>query len=253
MRYLLAFALLFCWAGLAQAQPAIAQPNLLQPAPPRLVQVSGSATQRIAPDRITWNLSTLDAHADLKQAKAASDAKLKALLAAARGLGIEDAAMQTGQLGIDQQIKRSEDGSWSSTSPRQFVVRRSLTIETDQLQQFDAFYSAFVEAADVEIGTHFSNSRQTELRWEIRTQAVQLARRKAEAMAEAAGARLGRLANLSEQASGGWPYQQVFTNQVMTAPAAAAPGEADNPQGSTFVPGMIEITVRVEAAFELAD
>lgn len=239
----------FCLTALAIVAFAPALMGASWDDPDRLISVSGTSTIKIAPDVVVWNLSTRDDGMNLGEAKAASDEKLRTILAAVRELGVADEDVQTGHLSIERMYQRDNYGNQGEF--KGFAVRRTIGVRQRDVGRFDEFLTRFVAGGDIEANFHFETSKLEELRWDARLEALAIAEKKADAMARTVGAKLGKAITIEENPR---PQPLPYQRGMLANTSFFAEGIGGDPvvaAGGTFAPGLIEITETVHAQFEL--
>jgi uncharacterized protein YggE len=209
----------------------------------RSVSVSGTVETKIAPDLVVWRISLTDTDKDLRAAKRANDENVKAVLALRSKLGIAEGNLETGQVSIQREYERDQHGQRGAF--KHFAVHRSITIRQRELNRFDEYLDSLVASADMEVDFSFESSKIHDIRAETRLQALVAAKKKAQAMAQVVGAKLGRVLTINEHAEN-WGYSNPLSNSMSfrSAPSVDAASE-------TFVPGAISVSMTVYAVFEL--
>ncbi len=210
---------------------------------PRTIEVSGTSAMRVAPDLVVWTLTAVDTNLNLSEAKASNDRKLERLFEMIRQLGVEPEDIQTSRLSI-----RRVTGEKNKFL--HYELRRTTTVRQKDLERFDEFFDQLVTATD-EVNFNFDHTKRTELRWQARLAATEVARKKAAEVVEALGMNLGRPLTIREetqQPAWGRSFSPL-ANQIVHAPPSAG-GEADQVEG-TFAAGSIEITESLQITFEL--
>lgn len=215
-----------------------------QEAPPRTISVAGTALTRTMPDTVVWHLSLVDSHPDLRRAKRENDERMECVLELRNALRLEAGDLQTGHLAIQREFERDERGNQGAF--KHWTVRRSVVIRQRELVRFDEFLDAIMEAAELELYFTLESSRIHDVRAETRLRAMKLAQEKAQALAEAAGAKLGRVLTIDEFRDSGGQRRGLEQNAMFIDPQAP-PDEA----GGAFAPGAIEERATVYATFEL--
>jgi len=228
-------------ASLALGELALGE----QDAPIRTISVSGTVETKTAPDLIVWRIGLMNSDRDLRAAKEESDEEAKSVVALREKLGIAEGDLETGRVSIDREYERDQRGNRKGF--KHFVVRRNITIRQRDLKQFDVFLDALVSSAEMEVSFFSESSRIHELRAETRLKALQAAKEKAAAMAEAVGAKLGRVITINEHPQTGRRLDQFTNNYISVGPGRPTVDVASD----TFVPGAITVRVTVYAAFEL--
>ena len=222
--------------------PALAEPD----GPLRMISVTGTVETQVAPDMVVWRINLSDTHADLSEAKAASDKNVKAIIALRKKLDIAEGDLQTGTMSIRKEYH--EDDRGRRLDFKQFRVYRSITIRQRDLSRFDEFIDAFVASADLEVSFSYQYSKIHETRAETRLEALKIAKEKAAALAEVGGAKLGKVLTINEHGQGDthrW-HNQFTQNAVVPV---RPPGVDQS--SATFIPGAIDVKMTVYATFEL--
>lgn len=228
---------------LASACAAPSMPALAPGAPPpRTVSVAGTATTRVTPDTVLWQVRTTSTDPNLVRAKEASDAQMQAILKTARELGVSDTGLQTGHLEVQKEYEREQYGDQGRF--KHFRVTRQLTIKQRGTERFDAFLTGLVQSADMDVSYGLTSSKLVGLRAETRLKAVAAARDKASAMAVELGERLGPVLQLEEAGEPGYGRREMANNVSLESLKLDG-------AGGTFAPGTIEVRVSVGAVFAL--
>jgi uncharacterized protein len=209
----------------------------------RSISVSGTVETKVAPDQILWRISLTATDTNLSKAKARGDEQVKSVVALRQKLGIAEGDLETGQVNVNREYERDQRGSRGNF--KYFVVNRAITIRERDLKRFDECLDTLVSSTDMEVYFNFESSRVREVRAETRLKALQAAKQKAAAMAEAAGAKLGRVLAINEH-SASESGRSMASNAayVQSTPPADLTTE-------TFVPGAISVPVTVYVTFEL--
>jgi len=211
--------------------------------PLRTISVSGTVEAEVAPDRIIWKISLKDFDKDLREAMKRNDEKMESMVALREKLQIDEGDFETGHMSIRREYERGQYGSQGAF--RHFVVTRSVTIRQRQLERFDEYLDTFVSSAEMEVHFGFESTRIHEVRAETRLEAIKAAKEKAGAMADAAGAKLGRVLTINEHPEDGSRIDSVSNVAVPTNSPSV------DVASGRFVPGAIKVQVTVYATFEL--
>jgi uncharacterized protein len=216
-------------AGVLLAPPARAQDC---PSPSgRSVQVIGSATVRLPPDRVSFSVGVETQHANVSEAFRANARRVEAVLAALKAKGVEGKELQTSDLEISS---RNADG----TPAKGYRVANRVTVTRESAAAVGELIEAAIAAGANEVNRlsfyvadpGAAQKRGLEL-------AFASAHAKAETLAGLAKLPLGQALCLTEEVSGGSPMSNVA---VMTR------GGAD-----TIEAGTEAITFSVTAVFAL--
>lgn len=165
-----------------------------QTAPAARIVVEGHGRLELPPDLAVVRV-TIETRAESPDAAAAANAeRQEAVLAALRGAGAEGGDLATVGYGV-QPNWQWRDGERYLDG---YVARTTLRARTSDLDRVGGWIDAAIDAgADQIEGVSFELSDPETARREALTVAVRNARRDAEAMAAAAGGRLGALLELS--------------------------------------------------------
>jgi uncharacterized protein YggE len=221
-------------AALAVAILAVPAAVLAQECPSptgRHVRVTGSATVRLPPDRVSFSVGVETTHANVSEAFRANGRKVEGVLAALKAKGVEARELQTSDLEVSS---RNPDG----TPAKGFRVANRVTVTREQAAGVGELIEAAIAAGANEVSRlsffvadpDAGQKRGLDL-------AFASARAKAETLAALAKQPLGETVCVAEVPSLGHPMSNV---------AMLARGSAD-----TIEPGTEAITFAVTAVFAL--
>jgi uncharacterized protein len=224
---------------------------------PRTLSVSGTAVTKVVPDLVIWNVELQDTGMELAPAKQKNDERVRAVLALAAELGAEGEDIQTGHLSIRRDYARDEFGNRGVF--RGFIVSRNITMKQRDLDRMDEYLEKLISRTDIEVSFSFDSTKREDILWETRLQAVGIAKKKAEAMAGAAGVTLGLPVSISDEVSQPGPMMRgMASNNLFFEPTVGGMGGgmmpgmgADDVSSGTFAPGAIEIRVTTTAIYEI--
>ncbi|PYE82360.1 SIMPL domain-containing protein [Pseudoroseicyclus aestuarii] len=208
-------------AALSAAAFGLAGPAAAQDRAPHQIIVMGEGEATAKPDRATV---TLGVEAEAATPREASDMMSEAAARVIDRLvesGIPRAAIQTGQLTLDQQY--GEEPS----DERPFLAGTMLTVRVTDLDSLgEVLNAAITDGANRLQGVDFGIEDDSVLREEARRDAVADARERAEVLADAAGVSLGDILQISETGSGRpRPMQRGDAMMVAEAALPVAPGD----------------------------
>lgn len=206
------------------------------------IQVSGTAVTKVTPDVIVWRLTVTDENPDLSVAKAANDGKMARVLQAIDSLDVEPADVQTSHLRFDRVYEHTKHGRKGAF--KHYRVVRTITVRQRDLDRFDEFLKDLVAGVDLEAYYTFESSKQEQVRWVTRLNALEIAKKKADDMAKVLDAEVGRPLRIEEQTTGWGRAANNFVNRADIA------GAADTIAG-TLAPGTIDVRVSVNVRFAL--
>jgi len=212
-----------------------------QDEPLRSITVSGTVETKIAPDMIVWNISLTDTDKNMRAAKERNDARIESVIALREALDVGELDIETGAVSIRREYDRDQRGNRGDF--KHFIVSRYITIRQRDLKRFDEFLDAFVSSTEMEVNFQFNSSKMHEERAETRLKALRIAKEKAQAMAEAVGATLGKIITIKENT-------QSFTSQISNNMVTASTPDPDL-ASDTFIPGAMRVQMTVHTTFEL--
>ena len=235
MKHLLSIALLFIGnAAFAQMPPP-------PPAPIRMISVSGEAHGQFAPDQAVLSLSLISHNPNLVAAKKENDGKLDKLVAIAREFKIAKEDIAASNVSISPEYKYDNN-------QQQFVgymVNRSVTLTLQELAIHERVLSAIVDAEIDQVnGIEFTLKNPEDAAMKLRAKAVANAKATAEALAQAAGVKLGQPIAISEGGA-----SMPMPPQAMMAMRADVAMEKSSVAPS--LPGLIKLSQSVNVTFGL--
>jgi uncharacterized protein YggE len=234
------------WIALlmAAAMLAIAGVATAAEAPLRLVSVTGSGEVKAQPDMAYVTLGVEARRPTLAEARAEVNAAVERVLALTRELKIDPKFVDSTRLQVQP------DYRWDEKTSQQvllgYVVNRQVDVEMHDLDRLGTLLEKAVSAGVNQMGgARLDSSRRKELEREALTKAVDDARLNADALARAAGAKLGPVQSIS---SAGTMPVPMYLERAKSV--AAAPSMADSADQS-HVPSEMKFTANVSAQFEL--
>ena len=228
-------------AAEASAPPASAQVRLLEANPERSIEVTGEASIEAAPDFATVTLGVTTTSKEAGDAMAANAKAVNALIAALKNEGVAAADIRTSSLSVSPSYSNPAPGSSAPAAIVGYNVENMVTVTVHDLSRLGALIDkAAGSGANAMYGVTFGRNNVSALLDEARPRAFADAKRKADIYASAAGAKVGRLMELSE--GGGepsFPRPRIYAS----AARAAAP--------TPIEPGQDKVWVTVTTRFEL--
>jgi len=212
-------------------------------APLRLVSVTGSGEVKAQPDMAYVTLGVEARRPTLAEARAEVNATVERLLALTRELRIEPKFVDSTRLQVQP------DYRWDEKSSSQvllgYVVSRQVDVELHDLDRLGTLLEKSVSAGVNQVGgARLDSSRRKELERAALTQAVDDARLNADALARAAGARLGPVQSLST--TGTMPVP-MYAERAMSVAAAPMADAAEK----SYQSSEMKFTASVSAQFAL--
>lgn len=211
--------------------------------PLRLVSVTGAGEVKAQPDLAYVTLGVEARRPTLAAARSEVNAAVERVLALTRELKIDPKFVDSTRLQVQP------DYRWDEKSSTQvllgYVVSRQIDVELRDLERLGALLEKAVSAGANQVGgARLDSSRRKELEREALALAVDDARLNADALARAAGARLGPVQSIS--AAGAMPVP-VYAKREMSVAAAPMADAAEE----SYQPSEMRFTANVSAQFEL--
>ena len=209
---------------LAALASASAWANTSEPSPRILVSGQGSA--EIAPDMAVLQLIVTREADTARAALDANSAAMAQVIKALRGEGIAERDIQTDNFSIQPKYVYPPQKSQGEQQPPQIVgytVRNGLAVRVRDLGKLGAIMDQSVTLGVNEGGNIlFTNDDPSAAIDQARASAVKDAMARAKTLAAAAGVRLGKVLEISEQSYMPAPVRMMRAEMMMAAPAADA-------------------------------
>jgi uncharacterized protein YggE len=215
IRWIVFLALLLL---VASAISGVAQPRFghSAAAADKTITVTGTGIVTSVPDRATFTFTVETRAKTATNALAQNNDAAAAVIAAVKGAGVPAAAIQTSQVALMQQS--SPDG----TSIVGYVASNTITVKTD-LGRSGKLVDAAVNAGATGFGgPMLSVSNEDQLYRDALKKAVDDSKAKAQALADAAGLKLGAVQSVTEGTTSGPPIPMA----AKAADSASVPVEA---------------------------
>lgn len=235
MRLLPAIALMACFA----AQPVFAADDCA-PSKTRL-DISAEASVKAAPDiaNVSAGVVTVAKTADAAMKANAKD--MTTMFAALKAAGVADKDMQTTGLTVNPQYVYEQNKSPVITG---YQANNTVSVNLRDLKNMGPVLDALVAKGANQInGPNFSVEKPDGLLDKARGDAVAKARARAEIYAKAAGMKVSRIVNISENVNMGGPRPVMMM--------AARAKMADAMESSPVAAGEVDMSVTVNVTFEM--
>jgi len=233
------------WLTVLMAASMLASAGVAKAAevPLRLVSVTGSGEVKAQPDMAYVTLGVEARRPTLAEARTEVNATVERIMALTRELKIEPKFVDSTRLQVQP------DYRWDEKASQQvllgYVVSRQVDVELHDLDRLGTLLEKSVSAGVNQVGgARLDSSRRKELERAALTQAVDDARLNADALARAAGAKLGPVQSLNT--TGMMPVPMYAERAMTVAAAAKADGAAES-----YQPSEMKFTATVSAQFEL--
>jgi uncharacterized protein YggE len=204
----------------------------------RTVRVSASGEAVAPPDQAVIEFEVLAESERLEKAADEAKARMAAVLKAIRSLGVADKYLQTLRYNVQPKYRYDKDGGEQKRVG--FIVSNRVRAVLMDLDQAGKVLEAVARAGATHIaGPHFGFSDPSKLEIQALKSAMGDARRKAEALAEAAGASLGKVLSVQSSSQAAPPPRPM----MMRAMAAEADVPIERGEGA--------VTAQVEVVYSL--
>ena len=209
------------------------------------LRVSGAGTVYMQADCASASLGVNLTGEDLGELQQEANATVAAVVEALTSAGLDEENITTNYLYISPRYDYSSD----TERLVGYSISNSLTISTDQIDNLGTYIDvAFAAGANAFDSISFSVADDSEARMQALALAVEDAQRKAGAIAEAAGMRLGEIDEIVEGARS--DYNSDSTAGVARY-AVAETVAAD--AGTTVRAAQVSVTATVQITYELED
>jgi uncharacterized protein len=231
-------SLFACILALVLSSPAFAQ----IPPMPRMVSVTGEAEEKFLPDQAILSGALISRDRELNIAKMDNDKMVERIVALIRDFKIPKEKVSASNVYISPEYSY-ENGKQHFKG---YMVNRQLSIIVDNMAIHERVLSALIDAkVDQVNGVQFQLSNYEAKAKDIRVKAVKNAREKAEALAHAAGAKLGHVLSIS---TSGTSHPMP---PVAYARAAMMDSASEKASVAPSLPGEIAIHEAVAVSFAL--
>jgi len=203
-----------------------------------LITVTGEATIEATPDMATVSLGVTTDGATAAEAMAANTKALQAVIDRLKAAGIEDRDLQTSNLTLNPNWVGYDSGSTPKIAG--YVASNMLNVRVRALNSLGTVLDASIaDGANTLNGITFDLSAPRPAQDEARKAAVEDAKARATLLVEAAGASLGKIVSITENAGYG-SGMPMFRAEASAAPVPVASGQ-------------IGLTSSVTISFEIAE
>ncbi|WP_105427790.1 SIMPL domain-containing protein [Neorhizobium tomejilense] len=191
-----------------------------------VINVLGEGQASVAPDMAVLTLSVVRNGKTAEAALSASSAAMKDVLSAVKSDGIADRDIQTSNFSIYPQY-RHPDPKGGVIEPPQVIgyeVSNTLTLKVRDLQKLGGLIDRSVKLGVNQGGQiTFTNDKPDDAMTEARKKAVAEALAKARTLTDAAGVKLGRILEISENSMRPVPQQMMRMAMAKDMAAEAVP------------------------------
>jgi uncharacterized protein YggE len=239
-KHLLVFFVLFA------AQAAHAQ----IPPPPRMITVIGTAKEQVVPDQAILSMSLVSKNLELSAAKRENDQMVEKIVAIARDFKIAKEKLSTSSISISQEYTYETVNQKNKRVFIGYVVSRMVQITMTDISIHERVLSAVVDAkVDQVNGVQLTLADPDKLTKSVRVKAIENAKQTAEALATAAGAKLGPVLNIDGANQSNDRYARSSSMMMKSMASSSAEGGSDSAVPS--FPGTIMLSESVTVSFAL--
>jgi uncharacterized protein len=205
--------------------------------PAQGITVTGTGTAQTVPNEAQFSLGVTTKGSTAREALAANSARMERVIAALKSAGVSDKDIKT----QDVSVGPGYDGEKGSTSG--YAARNSVSVRVRELDRSSAVLDAASRAGANEVyGPSLTQSNREAYEAKALKSAFGNARKRAEALADAAGVKLGRVSSIAEGFSGGPQPMWEAARTAKTDTAVGAPIEA----GTEEIQASVTVTFAIE-------
>lgn len=191
------------------------------------IMVNGQGSAELAPDMAVLQLTVTREAQTARAALDANSAAMAQVIAALRDQGMAERDIQTANFSIQPRYTQPSPKAQGERPPPRiagYTVRNGLSVRVRDLGKLGAIMDQSVTLGVNEGGNiFFTNDDPSAAIEQARTRAVQEAMAKASTLAAAAGVKLGRVLEISEQSYNPPPRPMMRAEMMMSRAADAVP------------------------------
>lgn len=211
----------------------------------RTITVSGEGKISAKPDIANISLSVVSKGLTVKQVTTDNNTKMNKVLAAVKGLGVEDKDITTSQYSLYPEYDYGTITRDGTNKIIGYNLTQEITLKVRDLTKVDDILDSGTKAGSNQVGAlSFDIDDTGPVKKEARQIAFDKAKQKAQEMASQAGVSLGRVVTFSEEAA---PIAYPMYNFAMESKAVGV-GAAPAPD---VQPGSKELTMSVSVTYEI--
>jgi uncharacterized protein len=228
----------------------------------RSIAISGTAEQRIAPDRATlvFKVTTRDKKPSAAQLE--NEQLSASVIAAIKEAGGEAKEINPGGLDIMEEVVREQNPlvpiqeRETYIDVKYFVVSSEITVVTGNLANVGKMVRGAFDGGATTGSVQFSSTKMRKLADDARAAAMKAAVQKAEALLDVAGAKRGEVLSINLDDYRYDPYRFGGTdrrtiNNAQNSAAAADIPDTPSEMSDQFGGGMITVSATVSATFAI--
>lgn len=206
---------------------------------PPLVSVSGLGEVKVVPDQMTFTIGVEVRGKTLEETLKVADTRTAALINALKKSGIAEKDMQTEHLSVHPVYNHE----YGQTTPQSYNATRTISVTLQKIDKYDEVMASLYKAGANRLqGISFQSTQLAKHQEEARKKAIQNARAKAQSLASEAGAKLGRVYNITEGGTNApQPVMYKMARQEMAMDAG----------GPTVAAGQIIVSSSIDVSYIL--
>jgi hypothetical protein len=210
-------AAVVAFAGVGRPEPAGGAEK-----PAGGITVTGVGTITSVPDEASFTIGVQTQGSTAREALSANSEQMRRVIAAVKAAGVAKDDIKTQDVSVSANY--ADEGRIDGYS-----ARNSVLVKIRDLDKAGPILDAASNAGANEVyGPTLSRSDEDALQAKALRGAVEDARKKAEALADAAGVRLGRVTSITEGSSGGWQPYYASERALAKDAAPIEPGTQDS-------------------------
>lgn len=241
-------------APTATPTPQIAEDSQLVCDPSRTIQVSGTASVKVAPDRALVQLGVQSNAGSVRAVQVANTDLMKRVIRA-----LEAAGVASKDIATDHYVVQPVYGDYGDLNIKGYRINSVVAVTVREVGKTSMLIASALEAgANQVVNVEFYTSELRKYRDQARDMAMTAAKEKAQALAQAAGAETGCVMRIGENTwsyySGGWygRDQNLWAqNAVQNAGPPAGTGSSGAQGDGPVSLGQISVEASVDITFAL--
>jgi uncharacterized protein YggE len=208
--------------------------------------VNGQATLEVSPDCADLTITVTAESIRPGTATKDLETKKQILIAALLKAGVETKDIKLSTLSLDPVYHQSKEG-WATTKIDTYRAQVTVTATTRDFSKIADILDSAGTAGASSMSTQFRRSDMSELKKQVRENALKAAKEKAEQTAKTLGIKLGRITAVAEN-QGGYMWSATYFPQV--ANSMDVRNNSSVVLGGTLQPLTLDVTISYELATE---
>lgn len=213
------------------------------PAQPPLINVSGSAEVKVAPDEIYLRVGVETRHENLEVAKHENDERVSKALGFLIASDVKGKDVQTDFINVEP----TYDSNISRTKPVIYIVRKSIEVNLTKIDAFEGLLTGLLTNGVNNVhGIEFRTSQLRKHRDVARAMAIRAAREKADALASELGVKRGKVYSINANDWGGRYGGAMSQNAVQNTEGPSGAGDGTLSIGQISVSASVNVLFLIE-------